>query len=67
MKNQYSQLINQLNEKEEIVKKITDNYEKEKEAFGGNIQKEENDIYNLYIQAVEDLNNGKEVEIDDIF
>ena len=67
LKNQYSQLINQLNEKEEIVKKITDNYEKEKEAFANNIQKEENDIYNLYIQAVEDLNNGKEVEIDDIF
>jgi hypothetical protein len=66
LKNQYSQLINQLNEKKDIVEKLNSTYENDKEIFDKQVQEDESKLYNYYTQAVEDLENGKEIEIDDM-
>ena len=66
LKNQYSQLLNQLNEKKDIVEKLNSTYEYDKEIFDKQVQEDESKLYNYYTQAVEDLENGKEIEIDDM-
>ncbi len=66
LKNQYSQLIIQLNEKNDIINGLNSTYEKEKGYFDKQINEEEENLNNIYNQAIEDLNNGKQIEIDDI-
>ena len=66
LKNQYSQLINQLNEKKDIIERLNSTYENDKDIFDKQVQEDENKLYNFYTQAVEDLENGKEIEIDDM-
>ena len=66
LKNQYSQLIIQLNEKNDIINGLNSTYEKEIGYFDKQINEEEENLNNIYNQAIEDLNNGKQIEIDDI-
>ena len=66
LKNQYSQLINQLNEKKNIIDGLNLNYENEKQIFEQQKKNDESNLYNFYTQAVEDLDNGKEIELDDM-
>ena len=66
LKNHYSQLINQLNEKKNIIDGLNLNYENEKNIFEQQKKYDENNLYNFYTQAVEDLENGKEIELDDM-
>ena len=67
LKNQYSQLISQLNEKNDIINGLNSTYEKEKESFDKQKNEEEENCNNIYNQALEDIDNGKQIEIDDIF
>ena len=67
LKNQYSQLIIQLNEKNDIINGLNSTYEKEKESFDKQKNEEEENCNNIYNQALEDIDNGKQIEIDDIF
>ena len=66
LKNHYSQLINQLNEKKNIIDGLNLNYENEKQIFEQQKKNDESNLYNFYTQAVEDLDNGKEIELDDM-
>ena len=66
LKNHYSQLINQLNEKKNIIDGLNLNYENEKNIFEQQKKYDESNLYNFYTQAVEDLENGKEIELDDM-
>ena len=52
--------------KKDIVERLNSTYENDKEIFDKQVQEDENKLYNFYTQAVEDLENGKEIELDDM-
>ena len=52
--------------KKNIIDGLNLNYENEKQIFEQQKKNDESNLYNFYTQAVEDLENGKEIELDDM-